>query len=42
MILGGFIISLALITYFLYKPKEAPKGSLGYYKKIWKEISYIQ
>jgi len=41
MILGGLFISIALITYFLYKPKSSPKGSLGYYKKIWKEISYI-
>lgn len=38
MILGGLFISLALITYFLYKPKQSPKGSVGYYKKIWNNL----
>ena len=35
MIVGGFLVTIALITYFIYKPKEPPKGSLGYYKKLW-------
>lgn len=38
MILGGLFISLAFITYLYYKPKPSPYGSLGYYKKIWKEL----
>jgi hypothetical protein len=35
MIIGGVIILISLITYCLYKPKQFPKGSVAYYKKIW-------
>jgi hypothetical protein len=35
MIVGIFFVTIALITYFIYKPKDSPKGSLGYYKKLW-------
>jgi hypothetical protein len=38
MILGGLFISMALISYFIYKPKQSPKGSVGYYKQLWKEL----
>jgi hypothetical protein len=38
MILGGLFISMALIAYFIYKPKQSPKGSVGYYKQIWNEL----
>jgi hypothetical protein len=38
MILGGLFISIALISYFMYKPKQFPKGSVGYYKQIWNEL----
>jgi hypothetical protein len=41
MIIGGFFISFALIIYFIYKPKQSPKGSLGYYKSIWKQLQYF-
>lgn len=36
MIIGGFLITLALITYYIYYPKLPPKGSLNYYKYKWK------
>lgn len=38
MIVGGIIIFVVLITYYLYKPKQSPKGSVAYYKKIWNEL----
>ncbi len=36
MIIGGVLITIALITYYLYYPKLPPKGSLGYYRYMWK------
>lgn len=36
MIIGGALIAIALITYYLYYPKFPPKGSLGYYRYKWK------
>ncbi len=36
MIVGGALIAIALIAYYLYYPKLPPKGSLGYYKYKWK------
>jgi len=39
MIIGGLLITTTLIIYYLYYPKMSPKGSLGYYKYKWKEIS---
>jgi len=38
MIVGGLLIVSALILYYTYKPKQSPKGSLGYYKKEWSSI----
>jgi len=38
MIIGGILISIALITFFLYRPKQFPKGSVAYYKQIWNEL----
>lgn len=36
MIIGGALITIALITYYLYYPKLPPKGSLSYYRYKWK------
>lgn len=36
MIIGGALIAIALIAYYLYYPKFPPKGSLGYYRYKWK------
>jgi len=38
MIIGGLLIAIALSIYLCYKPKKSPKGSLGYYKNIWREL----
>jgi len=38
MIFDGIIISLGLLIYYLYKPKQSPMKSLGYYKQIWKDL----
>lgn len=39
MIIGGFLIAMALITYYFYYPKLPPKGSLSYYRYKWRQIS---
>jgi hypothetical protein len=39
MILGGFLIVMALAIYYLHKPKRPPKGSVSYYKERWRLIS---
>ena len=36
MIVGGALIAIALITYYLYYPELPPKGSLSYYRYKWK------
>ncbi len=38
MIIGGILITIALVTYYLYYPKMPPKGSLSYYKNRWRQI----
>jgi len=38
MIIGGILITIALITYYIYYPKFPPKGSVGYYKYKWNEL----
>ena len=39
MIIGGLLITIALITYYCYIPKFPPKGSLGYYRYKWRLLS---
>jgi hypothetical protein len=39
MIVGGIIISIALLSYYFYYPRLPPKGSLGYYKYQWKLLN---
>ena len=38
MIIGGFLIAMALITYYLYYPRLPPKGSVSYYRYKWNEL----
>ena len=35
MIIGGILITGAIIFYYLYYPKVSPKGSLGFYRQYW-------
>lgn len=35
MIIGGILITLALITYFTHKSRDVNKYSLKYYKLKW-------
>lgn len=35
MIVGGFLILIAICTYFCYYPKPPKRGSLAYYKNKW-------
>jgi len=39
MIVGGIIITIALLSYYLYYPRLPPKGSLGYYRYQWKLLN---
>jgi hypothetical protein len=39
MIVGGIIITIALLSYYFYYPRLPPKGSLGYYKYQWKLLN---
>ncbi len=39
MIVGGTLISIAFLFYCFYTHPQPPKGSLGYYKRKWSEIS---
>jgi hypothetical protein len=38
MIVGGILITIVLITYYLYNPKLPIKGSLSYYRYKWRQL----
>ncbi len=39
MIIGGILITLALVAYYFYYPNLPPKGSVAYYKYRWKQLT---
>ncbi len=39
MIIGGILLTIGILVYFIYNPRLPPKGSLSYYKNKWREIS---
>jgi hypothetical protein len=38
MIVGGILVTIALITYIFYRPKLPNKGSLSYYRYNWRKL----